>query len=291
MKFIAKILGLAVVGVSVITVAYAATTEFVDDVVISTSKSEVPVLSASGRGGVVFTGSLSQGNLPATGEGVRMMWAPRRAAFRAGHVSGTNWDLDLVGRYSVAMGYDSLASGESTLAIGDTVTASGSRAVAMGDGTTASGVGAVGMGINVVSSGSASFASGRLTTAAAHYSVALGYSSTASASYSTAFGDRAIASGAYSIAGSRATATGNYSTALGLTENPSYMGVTIGRYNVIEGSQTGWSGTDPLLILGNGTGTSNRSNAFVVRKNGNVEMTGTVTLPRQGDILMGEFGN
>jgi hypothetical protein len=158
---------------------------------------------------------------------------------------------------------------------------------------------AVGLGYMTVSSGTASFASGYESTAAGNYSLAFGFSSTASGIYSSAIG-RAVASGHYGFATSRSTVTGDYSSAFGYTESQSYIGMTLGRHNVVEGNLTGWVATDPIFVIGNGTSTSNRSNAFVVRKNGNVEISGDVvvtgtsskfTLPRQGDILMGEFGN
>jgi hypothetical protein len=53
-----------------------------------------------------------QGNPPVSGEGRRMMWYPVKAAFRAGYVLTTAWDKDNIGLYSVAVCYNSEASGK-----------------------------------------------------------------------------------------------------------------------------------------------------------------------------------
>lgn len=54
---------------------------------------------------VVFTGGASPpqtpGNPPVSGAGVRMMWYPDKAAFRAGLAEGTSWDKVNVGNYSL----------------------------------------------------------------------------------------------------------------------------------------------------------------------------------------------
>lgn len=53
-----------------------------------------------------------------------------------------------------------------------------------------------------------------------------------------------------------------------------------GQYNVYE-----TLGGSPLFVLGMGSDSNNRANAFEVYNNGAIRMA------RQGDILMGEFGN
>src|SRR4051812_30352673 len=50
-------------------------------------------------------------NPPVSGQGRRMMWYPDKAAFRAGYVSGANWDKDSIGSYSFATGSDAKAKG------------------------------------------------------------------------------------------------------------------------------------------------------------------------------------
>jgi trimeric autotransporter adhesin len=129
-------------------------------------------------GGFVARGTFNRGTIPATGAGVRLMWYPRKVAFRVGRVTGSQWDDASVGVYSVATGYNTTASGFASTATGRGTTASGDYSTAMGDGTTASGF--------------ASTATGVVTTASGLSSTAMGYQTTASGSYSTAMGNRAV---------------------------------------------------------------------------------------------------
>ena len=58
-----------------------------------------------------FVNSYS-GAIPDSGAGTRLMWVPEKAAFRAGLVNGTQWDLASMGDFSaVAGGLDGVASG------------------------------------------------------------------------------------------------------------------------------------------------------------------------------------
>jgi len=98
----------------------------------------VPVLTrGSGTGaGVVFPGTYSSGetgaNVPATGSGTRTMWYPERGAFRAGQVTGTQWDAANIGAHSVAFGYNTRASGTGSFAAGSGSIASGAYSMAHG---------------------------------------------------------------------------------------------------------------------------------------------------------------
>ncbi|MDP6909817.1 MAG: tail fiber domain-containing protein, partial [Flavobacteriales bacterium] len=63
------------------------------------------------------------------------------------------------------------------------------------------------------------------------------------------------------------------STAMGYqTTAPSYLETVIGQFNTTYTpfSTAGWNAADRLFVIGNGTGSSARSNAMVVLKNGNV---------------------
>ena len=85
------------------------------------------------------------------GAGVKAMWIPSRAAFRAGangsvlingqafNASGSNsWDLDNLGAMSFATGHGSIASGSYTIAMGLKATASSFHSIAIGSGTSSS---------------------------------------------------------------------------------------------------------------------------------------------------------
>ena len=117
-------------------------------------------------------------------------------------------------------------------------------------------------------------------------------SKVASGSHSTVVGgDNNLASGQYStVAGGQLnTASGQYSTipggyanfaiaaysiASGFTSTASSLNqATFGRYNMPKGSENGtaWVTTDPLFVIGNGTGPgASRSTAFMLLKNGNL---------------------
>ncbi len=75
-------------------------------------------LEVNGEDGVLFLGDLNAGVIPATGAGVRMMWFPKRAAFRAGYVQGTQWDEMNIGYHSFASGRNNRAAGAYSASFG-----------------------------------------------------------------------------------------------------------------------------------------------------------------------------
>jgi hypothetical protein len=106
-----------------------------------------------------------------------------------------------------------------------------------------------------------------------NYSIATGRITIASGVASTAIGNETLASGIAATAmGRSTTASGDYSTAMGLHNFiQCYAGTAIGMFNdPIISTPTFPSSTAPLFIIGNGDDDANRSNAMVVRKNGNV---------------------
>ncbi len=151
-------------------------------------------------GGILAIGTYGSGTALATaGTGTRMIWYPKKAAFRAGYVNGTQWNDANIGAYSFASGYNAKASGIYSFASGYATTASNDYTIAMGYATVASNYFSIAMGNGANSSGNSS--------------VALG-SATASGDASAAVGG-ATASGSYSFASGNSTASGNYSAALG----------------------------------------------------------------------------
>lgn len=85
-------------------------------------------------------------DVPVQGAGTRMMWYPRKAAFRAGAVSNNHWDAPLIGDFSVAMGQDVLASANHATAFGLRTTAAQQSSFAVGENNVASGAASVAMG-------------------------------------------------------------------------------------------------------------------------------------------------
>ncbi|MDB5254687.1 MAG: hypothetical protein JWL92_63 [Candidatus Nomurabacteria bacterium] len=208
-------------------------------------------------GGGTFLAS-GTGSLADLGAGTRMAWSPSLAAFRAGSVSGTQWDSANVGYSSVAFGENNIASGEASTAFGVGNTASQFGATAFGNVTTASGDRSTAFGYSSIASAVFSTAFGAATTASGVFSTAFGAVSTASSSFSTAFGYSTIASGGSSTAfGNTTTASAAYSTALGA-------------FNIGGGNPITWVSTDPLFEIGNGIDASHKSDALMILKNGNV---------------------
>jgi hypothetical protein len=122
--------------------------------------------------------------------------------------------------------------------------------------------------------GNHSSAWGYNTISAADYSTAWGNSSSATQNYATAWGLNTNATGVASTAwGGSTTASGSVATAFGFaTTAPSYAETVMGRYNTLYTPDgiTIWNSNDRLFVIGNGTSTSNRSDALTVMKNGNV---------------------
>ncbi|MBE0641890.1 MAG: tail fiber domain-containing protein, partial [Bacteroidales bacterium] len=149
----------------------------------------------------------------------------------AGQVSSTQWDYGNVGSNSTALGLNTRASGSTSVALGDNTHASGSASTATGESTLASGYRSTAMGGNSEASGS--------------YAMAVNNSTNASGSSAFAMGYNTIAS--------------------------SYLSVACGQYNLSAAlSPSIWNSLDPLFMIGNGTSSSARSNAFTVMKNGRV---------------------
>jgi hypothetical protein len=161
-----------------------------------------------GEGNVVFEGQFksgNHGNLAFQGSGTRMMWYPDKAAFRVGFVSENNWDMDSIGIFSMAFGYNTKASGDRSTAFG------------------------------------------RSTSATGAYSTSLGR-------VSTALGNTSIAAGHF-------------------TTSASFAESVFGSYNTLYsplGGTSLWNPADRLFVIGKGTSPTNRSDALVVLKSGNV---------------------
>ncbi|MBK9103649.1 MAG: hypothetical protein IPL92_03580 [Saprospiraceae bacterium] len=142
---------------------------------------------------VVFTGGVSisgtPGNPPVSGAGVRMMWYPDKAAFRAGLAEGTSWDKVNIGNYSFAAGAGTIASGNVSTATGTGTVASGVFTTAMGSGTVAQGGSSTAMGSGTIAQGGSSTAMGTQSIASGESSIAMGSHSIASGENSTATGN------------------------------------------------------------------------------------------------------
>ncbi|MBK7962069.1 MAG: hypothetical protein IPK04_13250 [Bdellovibrionales bacterium] len=144
------------------------------DVGIGTTTPEFK-LSLGGDGAIIANGATFSGaTLTTAGAGTRMIWYPKSAAFRAGEVSGTQWNDANIGTRSAAFNESTIASGSSSPATGSQTTASGSRSTAMGWNSVASNTTSVAIGEIATASGDTSFAIGRYVTASATNSYVIG---------------------------------------------------------------------------------------------------------------------
>jgi hypothetical protein len=215
----------------------------------------------NGEGGFLVSGlSDSSMGLLLPGEArSHMFFNPGKGAFRAGYIDDSfTWSNLNVGQYSAAFGSNTIASGMYSTALGGNNVASGDYSVASGNGSTAS-------GNNAIVSGTASTASGNHSTAA-------GYNTLASGSFATA-------------TGYTATASGDYSTSHGSgTIARSFSEFVIGQYNtdyLVYGTDY-WFPQDRLFVIGKGTSNSNRSDALIVSKSGNLTVNGGASKPGGG---------
>ncbi len=182
------------------------------------------------------------------GSGDKLMWLPDLHAFRVGTVAtgaaSTYWNVDSIGLYSISLGLNTRAQGFGAFSCGRDTEATNSYAFASGYFTNADGQYSTAMGFNTDALALGSTALGYSTDAEQNYSFAAGYFAEAQAIYSAAIGNSVRAQ--------------------------SFSSMAVGRYNVGGGSATAWNTGDPLFEIGNGTGSSSRSNAVTVLKSGNV---------------------
>ena len=171
--------------------------------------------------------SLKTNVISSAGAGARMAFVPQRAAFRAGAVTGTQWNEANIGLGTVAIGYDAYTTGYYSVAIGKNVSAASTNlyqaSVAIGYNSTA-------LKDNTLAIGSTAYADegiaiGSSVTSGIGESIAIGISSTALRD--------AIAIGASSYANIDGTA-------VGISVNAGLRGVTVGKSSTV--------GTDGVTV-------------------------------------------
>lgn len=150
--------------------------------------------------GAVFSGTFGLGDIPTEGAGTRMMWYPKKAAFRSGYVSSTQWNDGLIGNYSFASGYNTRATQPYSVAFGFNTQATGEGAFAVGNASISSGDYSFSAGHNPQATGDHSIALGRGALAFAESSIAIGYHPTADGLYSLSLGNYTYALGENSVA-------------------------------------------------------------------------------------------
>ena len=90
-------------------------------------------LRIAGEDGFEITGTFGTGDdLSLSGGGTRLFFNPKKAAFRAGNVTGNQWNLTNIGNYSFAAGNGTYARGEAAFAGGFSTAANGRYSAAFG---------------------------------------------------------------------------------------------------------------------------------------------------------------
>jgi hypothetical protein len=190
---------------------------------------------------VVQKGELKEGGgLGDVGIGSRLIWYPRKAAFRAGYIFDDAWNDNMIGSYSTAFGSNTQASSQGSLAGGHASKASGAFSFAMG--------------FNSQASGQESFAIGDDSRANGNASIAMGYLARAIGFASLSAGNGTIAKSAGSAA--------------------------FGSYNDDSDSPDGADKPlDRIFQVGNGSLNDDRSNAITVLRNGHIGLGKNVLVP------------
>ncbi len=158
--------------------------------------------------GDFIVGSYQTGDTGTGNEDSRMYFDKSKSAFRAGSVSGTQWDDGSVGDFSVAMGRNATASGQTSVAIHGSATSE--DAVAIGDGALATANGAVAIGVD--------------RTATGTRAVSLGFNTDADGVYSFSMGRRADVTGDYSAVWGLGQSTGTTPVVSGQSSYGIFMG-------------------------------------------------------------------
>ncbi len=241
-------------------------------------------------------------SVPVSGAGQRMMWYAAGGAFRAGYVTGNQWDVDSVGGLSFATGYDSKATGFASVAMGLNSRA-GSLSFAFGTGGNADessftfgggnsydasysfgGANASGYSFGF---GNTSFAKGSSfamgdNSYADSTSVAIGSGARASNYGAVALGgdvtNGATATGQNSLAnGFDVLASGFNAKAIGFRDTASGFGaIVIGNYSNASG--------DHSMALGRDVSTNGKEGAFAIGDN-----SGSVAMNDAANQMMMRF--
>ncbi|ALO14314.1 putative outer membrane protein [Salinivirga cyanobacteriivorans] len=181
------------------------------------------------------------------------------------------------GYYSLAIGYLSSSQANYSYTMGQNNEARHAYSFAFGKDCIANEELAFAFGASASSSGEGAYAFGAGANAAGSKSYAFGEASYTGGYGSYAFGSNAKSYGTSSYAiGNAAKAYGNYNFAIG---HDVLTGSSGWQYATVLGKFNSTSVTNPLLVVGNGTSNTARSNALVLNTNGNLGLG--VTNPAQ----------
>ncbi|MBX2986254.1 MAG: DUF1566 domain-containing protein [Bdellovibrionaceae bacterium] len=113
--------------------------------------------------------------LTAAGAGTRLIWYPKKVAFRAGVVTSTQWDDANIGLISTSFGMNSEAQGTAAFSAGQNAKANGYTSIAIGENVEATGGNTAAIGAGAKATGTGSMALGANTTADSYAQTTVGW--------------------------------------------------------------------------------------------------------------------
>ncbi|MCX4268529.1 MAG: hypothetical protein OSJ62_07665 [Lachnospiraceae bacterium] len=209
-------------------------------------------------------------------------YLPNLSGLASGYVTTGQKAGSILGGHATAEGVGTEANAYTSHAEGNNTTASGTHSHAEGGATTASGSDSHAEGMANTASGTASHVEGIFNDANGDYSHAEGRSNETNGdnSHAEGFGNRANGVDSH-VEGINTIASGNYSHAEGnntiASNDSSHAG---GKYNA---DMTISTTSGHAFVIGKGTSSSARSNAFSVMFNGTVKAAGTITASTAAD--------
>jgi sugar lactone lactonase YvrE len=201
---------------------------------------------------------------PINGAGTRLMWIPKRSAFRVGTVTGNEWNADSVGLFSSVLGNNSKAIGINSMSLGLGNRSNGIASFTFGVGCKANGVNSsMAIGYSAISSGFHSISIGDGANSIGPSTIALGFGAIASTQYSVSIGKTTSSYGIASLStGENTVSYGQASTAMGLGTIASPIASTaIGSFNT--------DNPNGLFMVGNGGTNLTRKTVFIIRNDNN----------------------
>ena len=206
----------------------------------------------AGVDGLISTGTFGEGkDLSVSGEGTRMFWYPKKAAFRSGNVNEEQWNADNIGNYSFASGINTTASGEASTAMGNSTAAIGKNSTVIGNNSLASGLNAIALGDSLMSAGKSTFVTGYQAMANGNYAIAMGDSVRARGENAIAMGydSEASAKGAFA-SGTHASALKDYAVALGNNTTANGINSTVLGKNSLASGENAIALGDSVMAAG-----------------------------------------
>lgn len=222
-------------------------------------------LKIEGFDGVWVTGTHGVGAIidsEIIGTGTRMFFNPQKSAFRAGTVSGIQFNQNRVGNFSGAFGLDNAIYGGRNFGAGLNNTSSNVNASTFGTNNNTYDNAAFTVNCNNSAGGNNSLASGYMNTTDGYHGFSAGIENSANTINETSLGH-------FSRNKAKTINTGSGASFDQLTD-----------------SASNFYSTDGLFTIGNGTDNSNRHDAISIMKDGFIELNQEYKLP-----LFGGFAN